>query len=74
VQISGHTDDNGTDEHNLDLSRRRAEAVLDYLVAHGEDPERFVVIGYGESRPVADNGTPEGEARNRRIEFTALEE
>lgn len=74
VEISGHTDSQGTTEYNLDLSLRRAEAVLAYLAANGEDPGRFEVIGYGESQPVADNDTEEGRARNRRIEFTALED
>lgn len=72
VEIAGHTDDQGTDEYNLDLSRRRADAVLAYLIANGEPPDRFVVLGYGESRPLVDNATTEGRARNRRIEFKAL--
>ncbi len=74
VEIGGHADSQGSEEANLELSERRATAVLAYLVAAGEDPERFVVIGYGESRPIADNTTAEGRQRNRRIEFTALEE
>jgi OOP family OmpA-OmpF porin len=72
IQIAGHTDNNGSDAENLLLSQRRAQAVLDYLVANGQDPERFETIGYGESQPVASNDTEEGRARNRRIEFTAL--
>lgn len=72
IEIAGHTDDQGAEEFNDDLSRRRADAVLAYLVAAGESPERFVVVGYGESRPIADNATAEGRARNRRIEFKAL--
>jgi OOP family OmpA-OmpF porin len=74
IEIAGHTDDQGTSEYNMDLSRRRADAVLAYLVARGADSARFVVVAYGETRPVADNESPEGRARNRRIEFTALEE
>ena len=74
VEISGHTDDVGSDQSNLLLSRLRAAAVLAYLVDRGELPTRFVVIGYGEAEPVADNSTNEGRARNRRIEFTALSE
>ncbi len=74
VEIAGHADSQGSPDANLRLSRRRAEAVLAYLVAQGADPQRFVVVGYGDTRPVADNATAEGRARNRRIEFTALEE
>ena len=74
VEIGGHADSQGTEEANQNLSERRATAVLGYLVAQGEDPERFVVIGYGETRPIADNTTEAGRQRNRRIEFTALEE
>ncbi len=74
VEIAGHADASGTPEFNLDLSERRANAVLDYLVANGEAPERYVVVGYGETQPIADNDTAEGRARNRRIEFIALEE
>ena len=72
VEIAGHTDDVGSPESNLVLSRERAEAVLSYLLAAGEDADRFVVIGYGESQPIADNATEEGRARNRRIQFVAL--
>ncbi len=72
IEIAGHTDDQGSDDYNLDLSRRRAEAVLAYVVAAGETPDRFVVVGYGETRPLVDNTTAEDRARNRRIEFKAL--
>ncbi len=74
VEIAGHADSSGTPEFNLDLSQRRAEAVLAYLVANGENPERYVVVGYGESQPIADNATAAGRARNRRIEFIALDD
>ena len=74
VEIGGHTDDVGSEDYNLDLSQRRAAAVLTYLLDHGEDAARFVVVGYGESQPVEDNATADGRARNRRIEFTAFSE
>ena len=74
VEIAGHADAQGSAERNLDLSRRRAQAVLDYFVSRGEDPERFLAVGYGDTRPIADNSTEEGRQRNRRIEFIALEE
>lgn len=72
VEIAGHTDDVGSLEDNQTLSVERASAVFDYFVANGEDPARFVVVGYGEEQPVASNDTAEGRARNRRIEFIAL--
>ncbi len=74
IEIAGHTDSQGDEVENLDLSERRAQTALDYLVATGQDPERFVVVGYGEEVPVASNDTADGRARNRRIEFKALEE
>ena len=74
VEIAGHADAQGSAERNLDLSRRRAQAVLDYFVSRGEDPERFLAVGYGDTRPIADNSTEEGRQKNRRIEFIALEE
>ncbi|MDJ0663573.1 MAG: OmpA family protein [Acidimicrobiia bacterium] len=74
IEISGHTDSQGDAEENMDLSERRAQAALDYFVANGQDPARFVVKGYGEDVPVASNDTADGRARNRRIEFKALEE
>jgi OOP family OmpA-OmpF porin len=73
VRIAGHTDDRGSESNNHQLSLDRANAVLGYLMASGESGERFEVIGYGESQPKESNSTNEGRARNRRIEFTALE-
>jgi outer membrane protein OmpA-like peptidoglycan-associated protein len=72
VIISGHTDDRGPDEENQLLSEQRAQAVLDYLVTHGQDRDRLEAIGFGESQPVESNATRAGRARNRRIEFTAV--
>jgi outer membrane protein OmpA-like peptidoglycan-associated protein len=74
VEIAGHADSVGSAEANMDLSRRRAQAVVDFLVERGQDPDRFVVTAYGDTRPIASNSTEEGRARNRRIEFIALEE
>ncbi len=74
VEISGHTDSTGTAEHNLELSRQRAESVATYLVANGIDPDRFVTIGYGQNRPIASNATDAGRQDNRRTEFHALKE
>ncbi|ACM19970.1 peptidoglycan-binding outer membrane protein, OMP_b-brl, OmpA and OmpA domain-containing [Geotalea daltonii FRC-32] len=67
--IEGHTDNVGTDEHNLDLSRRRAESVTNYLVdKFGIDRSRLSSTGYGFKHPVADNGTEAGKQKNRRID------
>lgn len=69
IEIEGHTDSEGTDERNQRLSDRRARAVADYLIRDGVPSQRLSTIGYGASRPIADNDTDEGRARNRRIEF-----
>jgi len=69
VEIAGHTDSQGNDEYNMGLSERRAKAVEDYLIAHGAKDANMTVKGYGEAQPVADNGTKEGRAANRRVEF-----
>lgn len=73
IKIAGHTDSQGSSAANQILSEKRANAVLAYLLAGGEPRERFDVIGYGESQPTEENDTADGRARNRRIEFTALE-
>lgn len=73
VQIEGHTDSVGSDEYNQKLSDRRANAVRDYLISKGIEPDRLVAVGFGESKPIADNESVRGRARNRRTEFTVLE-
>ena len=73
VRVEGHTDDRGSDSKNLSLSEMRARAVLRWLVTAGIDPERLEATGYGELRPIADNGTDEGRQRNRRVEFKILD-
>ncbi|MEW9808043.1 OmpA family protein [Mesorhizobium marinum] len=69
VDVYGHTDSTGSDQHNLDLSQRRALSVANYLSAQGVDSRRFAVTGFGESRPIAPNSTAEGRAQNRRVEI-----
>jgi uncharacterized repeat protein (TIGR01451 family) len=70
--IEGHTDDRGTDEYNLDLSRRRAEAAAVHLAANwGLDRERLILAGRGEREPVATNDLEEGRTVNRRVELRA---
>jgi outer membrane protein OmpA-like peptidoglycan-associated protein len=66
-EVAGHTDSIGDEAYNIDLSRRRAQAVLDYLAAQGVAPGRMTAVGYGESAPIADNATEEGRAQNRRV-------
>jgi outer membrane protein OmpA-like peptidoglycan-associated protein len=69
IELSGHTDNQGTAEHNLTLSRNRAMAVRDYLVAHGIQADRMTYEGYGFTRPIDTNDTEQGRANNRRTEF-----
>jgi len=70
--ISGHTDDVGTDEYNLDLSERRAKSVQDYLEIKGIRADHLRSRGFGETRPVADNTTESGRQANRRVECIVL--
>ncbi len=70
--IEGHTDSLGTDRSNLRLSQRRADSIVRHMVGQGIDRARLSAVGRGESVPVAPNETPEGMARNRRIEVTFL--
>lgn len=69
IGIEGHTDAEGTDDRNQRLSDRRARAVAEFLSRHGVDPNRLSAVGYGASRPISDNATEDGRAKNRRIEF-----
>jgi len=67
--VDGYTDNTGTDAHNLDLSLRRANGIKSYLVTSGIPPNLIEVHGYGVSKRVASNATPEGRAKNRRVEI-----
>lgn len=71
VEVSGHTDSDGSPAVNMRLSQRRAEAVAAFLRAAGTAPNRLIARGYGQTRPVAPNDTDKNKALNRRIEFTA---
>jgi len=76
IKITGHTDNVGNDAYNLDLSKRRADAVKDYLVGQGIGEISISTEGKGETEPIADNNTAEGRASNRRVVFevTKVEE
>jgi outer membrane protein OmpA-like peptidoglycan-associated protein len=69
ISIEGHTDSDGGDDYNLDLSDRRSKSVRQYLVDKGIEPGRLRAQGFGESKPIADNSTDAGKAKNRRVEF-----
>jgi outer membrane protein OmpA-like peptidoglycan-associated protein len=69
VEIQGHTDNNGTPEANKTLSQDRANAVKRYLSAGGVAEVRMTAVGYGQELPIADNATPAGKAKNRRVDF-----
>ncbi len=73
VEVIGHTDNAGSRAGNLSLSQARAEAVKTYIVGKGIAADSIAVSGEGPDRPVADNRTPEGKARNRRIEFKVIQ-
>lgn len=70
VTISGHTDSSGSDQFNQLLSEQRATSVANIVLQQGIVVERVAAIGYGETSPIADNGTAEGRAENRRVEIT----
>jgi len=74
VRVEGHTDSQGKDAANLDLSQRRANSVRKRLIEkEGIAPERLEAVGYGETKPVDNNKTAKGRENNRRVEFTILE-
>jgi len=72
IEVSGHTDNIGPSDYNLDLSKRRARAVIDYLHRSGVQPDRLFSIGFGSERPVVSNDSPAGQQRNRRTEFRII--
>jgi len=70
VDVAGHADSTGEDAMNMELSQRRASSVSSYLAAQGISSQRLITVGYGETRPIASNDTPEGRQQNRRVEIT----
>jgi outer membrane protein OmpA-like peptidoglycan-associated protein len=73
LTVVGHTDSVGTDAANQALSLARAQAVRNFLIAHGVSPNRIRAVGRGENQPVAQNDTPENRAQNRRVEIVISE-
>lgn len=72
VEVAGHTDSDGSDAYNQELSQRRASSVAGYLTSQNIRGDRFLTVGAGESRPVAPNTTPDGKQANRRVEITIV--
>lgn len=72
ILLEGHTDATGTDEHNLELSRARSQAVANFLASLQVSATRFTIMGYGEAQPIADNATEAGRAQNRRVEIAIM--
>ncbi len=70
IDVAGHTDSDGSDDYNIDLSRRRAGSVARYLTSQQLDPQRFSVEGRGEREPIASNASSRGKQENRRVEIT----
>lgn len=71
VSISAHTDSDGSESYNQDLSRRRAASVVEYLIGRGIASDRMSATAFGETQPIASNDTPEGKRQNRRVELIA---
>jgi outer membrane protein OmpA-like peptidoglycan-associated protein len=69
ITVEGHTDSQGTRQYNMELSKKRADAVREQLISRGVAADRIKAVGIGPDRPVADNKTPEGRANNRRVEI-----
>jgi len=78
IQISGHTDNHGSHEYNIQLSQSRAQSVVDWLINRGTEKERLTAVGYGETQPITPNenpdgsDNPEGRQLNRRTEFEII--
>jgi hypothetical protein len=72
LEVQGHTDNQGSDEYNMELSEKRAQTVCTYLELFGIHPDRLLPAGYGETKPVASNDTDAGRAKNRRVELVKM--
>jgi outer membrane protein OmpA-like peptidoglycan-associated protein len=74
LKLEGHTDNKGSDDYNLKLSKARANSVKKYLEDKGIKPTRIEADGFGSTKPIADNSTEEGREKNRRVEFKVIKE
>src|SRR5262249_12871815 len=74
IFIEGHTDSDGPDDYNLQLSDRRAKSLRRSLIEHGVSDKRLKAKGFGETKPIASNDTEDGKAQNRRVEFTIIDQ
>ena len=72
IEIGGHTDNQGSKTHNLELSKNRARSVYEWLITNGISKERLSFAGYADEKPIAKNDTPEGRQENRRTEFKII--
>jgi outer membrane protein OmpA-like peptidoglycan-associated protein len=72
IKVIGHTDADGSDAYNIDLSQRRAQAIIDFFLALGLSRDRIQIEFRGEAEPVGDNSTPEGKQLNRRVDFAFI--
>jgi len=72
ILIEGHTDDTGSEEHNMALSKDRAQSVVMYLATNEVSSARFATAGYGETQPIVANDTPEGRQKNRRVDIAIM--
>ncbi|MGB3077297.1 MAG: OmpA family protein, partial [Chitinophagales bacterium] len=74
VILSGHTDSEGDARHNMNLSQNRADAVKNYLLTHGVNEDRISTVAYGETKPMAENSSPDNKFKNRRVEINIIRE
>ncbi|MEY4604414.1 MAG: hypothetical protein RIT43_1706 [Bacteroidota bacterium] len=72
IRVTGHTDSDGSDAYNIDLSKRRAKALIDFFVQHGLSEDRIEIDFKGEKDPIDNNSTPEGKQKNRRVDFAFI--
>lgn len=72
IKVTGHTDADGSDAYNIELSKKRAQALIDFFIAHGLSRDRIEIDFKGETLPIDSNDTPEGKQRNRRVDFSFI--